>query len=86
MSERVEAITYVPQEYREYVSVNYGRPDPKKTVINNVFNNETNTAVEVTFAFENKMPNSDAYSVSAVTDPRYLSVTGRHIFIKMPDR
>jgi hypothetical protein len=85
MSERVEAITYVPQEYREYVSVNYGRPDPKKTVINNVFNNETNTAVEVTFAYENKMPNSDAYSVSAVTDPRYLSVTGRHIFIKMPD-
>ena len=30
-------------------------------------------------------PNSDAYSVSAVTDPRYLSVTGRHLFIKMPD-
>jgi len=29
--------------------------------------------------------NSDAYSVSAVTDPRYLSVTARHIFIKMPD-
>ena len=33
----------------------------------------------------NLMPNSDAFSVSAVTDPRYLSVTARHIFIKMPD-
>ena len=85
MSERIEAISYVPQEYREYISVNYGRPDPKKTFIKEVFNNKTNTAVEVTLAYENKSPNSDAYSVSAVTDPRYLSVTGRHIFIKMPD-
>ena len=24
MSERIEAISYVPKEYREYVSVNYG--------------------------------------------------------------
>ena len=39
----------------------------------------------MTFAFENVMPNPNAYSVSAVTDPRYLSVTGRHIFVKMPD-
>ena len=84
-SERIEAISYVPNEYREYVSVNYGRPDPKKTFINKVFNNESNTAVEVIFGYENKSPNLDAYSVSAVTDPRYLSVTARHIFIKMPD-
>lgn len=84
-SERIEAISYVPNEYREYVSVNYGRPDPKKTFINKVFNNESNTAVEVVFGYENKSPNLDAYSVSAVTDPRYLSVTARHIFIKMPD-
>ena len=84
-SERIEAISYVPNEYREYVSVNYGRPNPKKTFINKVFNNESNTAVEVVFGYENKSPNLDAYSVSAVTDPRYLSVTARHIFIKMPD-
>ena len=84
-SERIEAISYVPNEYSEYVSVNYGRPDPKKTFINKVFNNESNTAVEVIFGYENKSPNLDAYSVSAVTDPRYLSVTARHIFIKMPD-
>ena len=84
-SERIEAISYVPNEYREYVSVNYGRPNPKKTFINKVFNNESNTAVEVIFGYENKSPNLDAYSVSAVTDPRYLSVTARHIFIKMPD-
>ena len=84
MSEKIEAISYVPEEYREYVSVNYGRPNPKKTFINKVFNNKTNTAVEVIFGYENKMPSSDAYAVSAVTDPRYLSVTGRHIFIKMP--
>ena len=85
MSEKIEAISYVPSEYREYISVDYGRPDPAKTFINNVLNNKTNTAVEVTFGYVNKMPNSDAYSVSAVTDPRYLSITGRHIFIKMPD-
>ena len=85
MSEKIEAISYVPEEYREYISVNYGRPNPKKTFINKVFNNQTNTAVEVTFGYENKMPSSDAYSVSAVTDPRYLSVTARHIFIRMPD-
>ena len=85
MSEKIESLSYVPQEYREYVSVNYGRPDPSKTLIDKVFNNKTNTAVEVTFAYINKSPNSDAYSVAAVTDPRYLSVTGRHIFIKMPD-
>ena len=85
MSEKIESLSYVPQEYREYVSVNYGRPDPSKTLIDKVFNNKTNTAVEVTFAYTNKSPNSDAYSVAAVTDPRYLSVTGRHIFIKMPD-
>jgi hypothetical protein len=84
-SERIEAISYIPNEYREYVSVNYGRPDPKKTFIHKVFNNESNTAVEVVFGYENKSPNIDAYSVSAVTDPRYLSVTARHIFIKMPD-
>jgi hypothetical protein len=85
MSEKIEAISYIPSEYREYISVDYGRPDPSKTFINNVLNNRTNTAVEVTFGYVNKMPNSDAYSVSAVTDPRYLSITGRHIFIKMPD-
>ena len=85
MSEKIEAISYIPSEYREYISVDYGRPDPSKTFINKVMNNKTNTAVEVTFGYMNKMPNSDAYSVSAVTDPRYLSVTGRHIFIKMPD-
>ena len=84
-SERIEAISYVPNEYSEYVSVNYGRPDPKKTFINKVFNNESNTALEVVFGYENKAPNLNAYSVSAVTDPRYLSVTARHIFIKMPD-
>ena len=85
MSEKIEAISYIPSEYREYISVDYGRPDLSKTFINKVLNNKTNTAVEVTFGYMNKMPNSDAYSVSAVTDPRYLSVTGRHIFIKMPD-
>ena len=85
MSEKIEAISYVPSEYREYISVDYGRPDPSKTFINKVLNNKTNTAFEVTFGYVNKMPNSDAYSVSAVTDPRYLSITGRHIFIKMPD-
>ena len=85
MSEKIEAISYVPSEYQEYISVDYGRPDPSKTFINNILNNKTNTAVEVTFGYVNKTPNSDAYSVSAVTDPRYLSITGRHIFIKMPD-
>jgi len=85
MSEKIESLSYVPKEYREYVSVNYGRPDASKTLIDKVFNNKSNTAVEVTFAYTNKAPNSDAYSVAAVTDPRYLSVTGRHIFIKMPD-
>ena len=85
MSEKIESLSYVPKEYREYVSVNYGRPDPSKTLIDKVYNNKTNTAVEVTFAYTNNSPNSDAYSVSAVTDPRYLSVTGRHIFIKMPE-
>ena len=81
----MDSISYIPSEYREYVSVDYGRPDESKTFVNNLLNNDTNTAFEVTFAFENIMPNSDAFSVSAVTDPRYLSVTGRHIFIKMPD-
>ena len=85
LSEKMDSISYVPSEYKEYVTVNYGRPDESKTFVKNVFNNETNTAFEVTFAFENTMPNIDAFSVSAVTDPRYLSVTGRHIFIKMPD-
>ncbi len=85
LSEKMDSISYVPSEYKEYVTVNYGRPDESKTFVKNVFNNETNTAFEVTFAFENTMPNTDAFSVSAVTDPRYLSVTGRHIFIKMPD-
>ena len=85
MSEKIEAISYIPSEYREFISVDYGRPDPKKTFINKVFNNKTNTAVEVTFGYSNKMPNSDAFSVSAVTDPRYLSITARHIFIEMPD-
>ena len=85
MSEKIESISYVPKEYREYVSVNYGRPDKSKTFIKSVLNNKTNTAVEVTFAYTNNSPNSDAFGVSAVTDPRYLSVTGRHIFIKMPD-
>ena len=85
MSEKIEAISYVPKEYREYISVNYGKPDSDKTYINNVLSNKTNTAFEVTFAYENNSPNSDAYSVSAVADPRYLSVTSRHIFIKMPD-
>ena len=85
LSEKMDSISYVPSEYREYITVNYGMPDESKTFVKNVFNNETNTAFEVTFAFENSMPNPDAFSVSAVTDPRYLSVTGRHIFIKMPD-
>ena len=85
LSEKMDSISYVPSEYREYISVNYGMPDESKTFVKNVFNNETNTAFEVTFAYENSMPNPDAFSVSAVTDPRYLSVTGRHIFIKMPD-
>ena len=85
LSEKMDSISYVPSEYREYIAVNYGMPDESKTFVKNVFNNETNTAFEVTFAFENSMPNPDAFSVSAVTDPRYLSVTGRHIFIKMPD-
>ena len=85
MSEKIEAISYIPSEYREFISVDYGRPDPKTTFINKVFNNKTNTAVEVTFGYSNKMPNSDAFSVSAVTDPRYLSITARHIFIEMPD-
>ena len=85
MSEKIEAISYVPKEYREYISVNYGKSDSDKTFINNVFSNKTNTAVEVIFAYENNSPNSDSYSVSAVADPRYLSVTSRHIFIKMPD-
>ena len=85
LSEKMDSISYVPSEYKEYVTVNYGRPDESKTFVKNVFNNETNTAFEVTFAFENTMPNTDAFAVSAVTDPRYLSVTGRHIFIKMPD-
>ena len=61
------AISYVPKEYREYISVNYGRPDKSKTYINDVFNYSTNTAVEVTFSYMNMMPNSDAFSVSAVT-------------------
>ena len=85
LSEKMDSISYIPSEYKEYVSVDYGRPDESKTFVKNVLNNDTNTAFEVTFAFENTMPNSDAFSVSAVTDPRYLSVTGRHIFIKMPD-
>ena len=85
MSEKIEAISYVPKEYREYISINYGKPNSDKTFINNIFSNKTNTAVEVTFAYENNSPNSDSYSVSAVADPRYLSVTSRHIFIKMPD-
>ena len=85
LSEKMDSISYVPSEYREYITVDYGRPDESKTFVKNVFNNETNTAFEITFAFENTMPNPDAFSVSAVTDPRYLSVTGRHIFIKMPD-
>ena len=64
-SERIEAISYVPNEYREYVSVNYGRPDPKKTFINKVFNNESNTAVEVVFGYENKSPNLAALLLTA---------------------
>ena len=85
LSEKMDSISYIPSEYREYISVDYGMPDEAKTFVKNVYNNETNTAFEVTFAFENFMPNPNAYSVSAVTDPRYLSVTGRHIFVKMPD-
>ena len=85
LSEKMDSISYVPSEYREYISVDYGMPDEAKTFVKNIYNNNTNTAFEVTFAFENVMPNPNAYSVSAVTDPRYLSVTGRHIFVKMPD-
>ena len=85
LSEKMDSISYVPSEYREYISVNYGNQDESKTFVRNVFNNKTNTAFEVTFAYENRMPNINAFSVESVTDPRYLSVTARHIFIKMPD-
>tara|TARA_Y100000816_G_scaffold258248_1_gene212957 strand:+ start:1396 stop:3930 length:2535 start_codon:yes stop_codon:yes gene_type:complete len=85
LSEKLDSLSYVPGEYRERIAVNYGRPNESKTFVKNVFNNETNTAFEVTFAYENQAPNPRAYRVSAVTDPRYLSVTARHIFIKMPD-
>ena len=27
MSEKIEAISYVPKEYREYISINYGKPN-----------------------------------------------------------
>ena len=85
LSEKMDSISYVPSEYREYISVNYGNQDESKTFVRNVFNNKTNTAFEVTFAYENRMPNINAFSVESVTDPRYLSVTARHIFIEMPD-
>ena len=85
LSEKMDSISFVPSEYREYISVNYGNQDESKTFVRNVFNNKTNTAFEVTFAYENRMPNINAFSVESVTDPRYLSVTARHIFIKMPD-
>jgi len=85
LSEKLDSLSYVPNEYRERIAVNYGRPNESKTFVKNVFNNDSNTAFEVTFAYENQAPNPRAYRVSAVTDPRYLSVTARHIFIKMPD-
>jgi hypothetical protein len=53
LSEKMDSISYIPSEYREYVSVDYGRPDESKTFVKNVLNNDTNTAFEVTFAFEN---------------------------------
>jgi hypothetical protein len=85
LSEKLDSLSYVPNEYRERIAVNYGRPNESKTFVKNVFNNDSNTAFEVTFAYENQAPNPRAFRVSAVTDPRYLSVTARHIFIKMPD-
>ncbi len=85
LSEKLDAMSYVPREYKERIAVNYGKPNKSKTFVKNVFNNDTNTAFEVTFAYENQAPNQRAFRVSAVTDPRYLSVTARHIFIKMPD-
>ena len=74
LSEKLDSLSYVPGEYRERIAVNYGRPNESKTFVKNVFNNETNTAFEVTFAYENQAPNPRAYRVSAVTDPRYLSL------------
>ncbi|GIS48988.1 MAG: hypothetical protein Ct9H90mP22_5760 [Gammaproteobacteria bacterium] len=33
----MDSISYVPSEYREYISVDYGRPDEAKTFVKNIY-------------------------------------------------
>ena len=74
----------LPPEYRDFVALNLGRLDSSKTFVNQVRNYPKNTAVEVVFGFSNSNPNQRR-AVYAVADARYTSISGRHLFVEMPD-
>ena len=74
----------IPPEYRDFLELDLGKPDPSKTFVEKVKNYEKNTNIEVNFGFFNPMPSgsSDIYSVA---DDRYTSVKMSHLFVEMPD-
>ena len=74
----------IPREYRDFVDLDLGKLDSKKTFINQVRNYPKNTAVEVTFGFSNPQPNQRS-AVYAVADARFTSIVARHLFVEMPD-
>ena len=74
----------LPREYRDFVDLDLGKLDSKKTFINQVRNYPKNTAVEVTFGFSNPQPNQRS-AVYAVADARFTSIVARHLFVEMPD-
>ena len=74
----------IPPEFREFVALNLGRLDEDKTTINQIRNYAKNTAVEVSYVFNN-FGSTGNRTVYAVADPRFASVTGRHLFVEMPD-
>ena len=74
----------IPPEFREFVALNLGRLDEDKTTINQIRNYAKNTAVEVSYVFNN-FGSTGNRTVYAVADPRFASITGRHLFVEMPD-
>lgn len=60
-----------------------GKMDPKKSKITEVKNFEDNTAVQVDFVFSNPRPTGAGSA--AVTDPRYVTVSMQHAFVRMPE-
>ena len=85
LSEMLTSVTpNIPQEYMEYYDLNIGKIDKSKTYINDVRNYPKNTAIEINYGFFNPRPKPGG-SVDAVADKRYTFISGRHLFVEMPD-